>query len=80
MLLFDLVENIQIAISIFLFIWVYNWAKGNVGSAKLAIVLAVLIFFLTFYSYPELVWLLVGLWAFTTFGKDLLSKVGVFDK
>lgn len=80
MILLDLAENIHIAISIFLFIWIYNWAKGSVGSAKLALFLAVIIMFLTFYSYPELVWVLVALWAFTTFGKDLLSKVGVFEK
>jgi hypothetical protein len=76
----SLLENIHLAITIFLFIWIYNWAKGNVGSTKLALVTAVLILFLTFYQFPELVWILVGLWAFATFGKDLFTKVGLFDK
>lgn len=81
MILFDaLIDNIHLAITIFLFIWIYNWAKGNVGSAKLAIVTAIVIVFLTFYQFPELVWLLVGLWAFATFGKDVFAKVGIFDK
>ena len=81
MLLYNaLYDNIHLAITIFLFIWIYNWAKGNVGSAKLALILAIAIMFLTFYSYPELIWIIVGLWAFSTFGKDLISKVGVFDK
>lgn len=75
-----LVENIQLAITIFLFIWIYNWAKGNMGSAKLALITAIVIMFLTFYSFPELVWLLVLLWAFATFGKDIFSRVGLFDK
>ena len=74
-----LVENIQLAITIFLFIWIYNWAKGNLGSAKLALVTAIVIMFLTFYSYPELVWLLVALWAFATFGKDAFQKMNVFQ-
>lgn len=75
-----LIENIHLAITIFLFIWIYNWAKGNVGSAKLALITAIVIVFLTFYSFPELVWLLVLLWAFATFGKDVFSRVGLFDK
>ncbi|MEK6820867.1 MAG: hypothetical protein AABY11_00515 [archaeon] len=81
MLLFDaLADNIHLAITIFLFIWIYNWAKGNVGSARLALVTAIIIVFLTFYQFPELVWVLVLLWAFTTFGKDLFARIGVFDK
>jgi hypothetical protein len=81
MLLLDaLWENIHLAITIFLFIWIYNWAKGNVGSAKLALVTAIVIVFLTFYQFPELVWLLVGLWAFVTFGKDVFTKIGIFEK
>ncbi len=81
MILYDaLVDNIHLALTIFLFIWIYNWAKGNVGSAKLALVTAIVIIFLTFYSFPELVWLLVLLWAFATFGKDIFSKIGLFEK
>ncbi|MEK6970834.1 MAG: hypothetical protein AABW68_04050 [archaeon] len=81
MILHDvLLDNIHLALTIFLFIWIYNWAKGNVGSAKLALVTAIVIIFLTFYSFPELVWVLVGLWAFATFGKDVFSKIGLFEK
>ncbi len=81
MLLYDaLADNIHLAITIFIFLWIYNWAKGNVGSAKLALVTAIVIMFLTFYQFPDLVWLLVALWAFATFGKDIFAKIGVFDK
>ncbi len=81
MLLYNaLWENIHLAVTIFIFIWIYNWAKGNVGSAKLALVTAIVIMFLTFYQFPELVWALVGLWAFATFGKDIFQKIGAFDK
>ena len=75
-----LLSNIHLAITIFLFIWIYNWAKGNVGSAKLAFVTAVLIVFLTIYQFPELVWFIVFLWAFATFGKDIFTKINVFDR
>ena len=81
MLLYNaLADNIHLAITIFLFILIYNWAKGNVGSAKLALVTAIIIVFLTFYQFPDLVWLLVALWAFATFGKDIFQKIGAFDK
>lgn len=81
MIVYDaLLDNIQLALTVILFIWIYNWAKGNVGSAKMAFVTALIIVFLTFYSYPELIWLLVFIWGFATFGKDLFSRINVFDK
>jgi uncharacterized membrane protein (DUF106 family) len=76
----SLIDNIQLALTIILFVWIYNWAKGNVGSAKLAFVTALLIVFLTFYSFPELIWLLVIIWTFATFGKDLIGRASIFEK
>ena len=76
----SLLDNIQLALTIILFIWIYNWAKGNMGSAKMAFVTALIIVFLTFYSFPELIWLLVVIWAFATFGKDILTRVSIFEK
>jgi hypothetical protein len=78
-ILSGLAENIWIAITLFLFVWIYSWAKGNLGSAKLAILFALIIVFLTFYQYPELVWILVILFLLSTFGKEIFSKLNPFE-
>jgi len=67
-------DNIWIALTLFFFVWIFNWAKGNLGSAKLAIVFAAVIIYLTFYQYPELVWLVVFLFVFSTFGIEIFNK------
>ncbi|HIH16173.1 MAG TPA: hypothetical protein HA252_02100 [Candidatus Diapherotrites archaeon] len=73
-----LFENLEIALILFFFIWLLSWAKGTLGSAKLAVLFAFLVTYLTVYSYRELVWLTVLLFLFTTFGKDLFEKVQIF--
>ncbi len=75
-----LFENLWIALVLFAFVWVYSWAKNNLGSAKLAVLFAALIVFLTFYSEPGLVWIGVALFILATFGKDLFDKVNIFKK
>ena len=71
-------NNVWLALILFIFIWIYSWAKGNLGSAKLAILFAVIIVYLTFYSYPELVWILVVLYMFATFGKEIIAKANPY--
>jgi hypothetical protein len=68
-------DNLWIALALFIFIWVFQWAKGNLGSAKLAILFAIMIVYLTIYQFPELVWAGVALFFFSTFGKDFLGKI-----
>jgi len=68
-------ENLWLAIALFIFVWIYTWAKGMLGSAKLAVLFAVIIFYLTIYSYPELVWIGVIIFFMATLGKDVLSEV-----
>ena len=70
-----LLDNVWIAIVLFLFVWLFNWAKGSLGSAKLAILFAIILIYLTVYQYPELVWFGVALFIFATFGKDVFSKM-----
>lgn len=70
--------SIWTAISLFALVWIYSWAKGNLGSAKLAIIFAAIIVYLTFYQFPELVWILVALFLFATFGKELFDRVYIF--
>jgi len=73
-----LLDNIWIVLTLFLFVWIYSWAKENLGSAKLAILFALIVVYLTFYSYPVLVWLLVVFFLLQTLGKDFLAQVNPF--
>lgn len=70
--------NLEIALILFFFIWLFGWAKGSLGSAKLAVLFAIIIVFLTVYQYRELVWVAVILFLFATFGKELFSKLEGF--
>jgi len=71
-------DNIWIVLTLFLFVWIYSWAKDNLGSAKLAILFALIVVYLTFYSYPDLVWLLVVLFLLQTFGKEFLAQINPY--
>lgn len=73
--LYDLVHNLEIALSLFYLIWLYGWAKNALGSAKLAIVFAVIVVWITVWQFPILIWLGVILFLFATFGKELFSKM-----
>jgi hypothetical protein len=73
--LYDIVPNIEIALSLFYLVWLFSWAKGALGSAKLAIFFAVIVVFLTVWQFPILIWLGVLLFLFSTFGKELFAKV-----
>jgi hypothetical protein len=72
----SLFGNIEIALILFFFVWLFGWAKGSLGSEKLAVFFAILIVFLTVYQFRELIWIAVGLFLFATFGKELISKLG----
>ncbi|MFH0954791.1 MAG: hypothetical protein V1777_01695 [Candidatus Micrarchaeota archaeon] len=69
-----LLGNVEIALILFFFIWLFGWAKGSLGSSKLAIIFAAVIVYLTVFQYRELVWLTVFLFLFATFGKELWDK------
>ncbi len=73
--LYELIGNIEIALSLFYLVWLFSWAKNALGSAKLAIVFAVIVVFLTVWQFPILIWLGVLLFLFSTFGKELFSKM-----
>jgi hypothetical protein len=70
-----LTGNLEIALILFFFIWLFGWAKGSLGSAKLAVLFAIIVVYLTVYQYRELVWIAVILFLFATFGKELFSKI-----
>lgn len=77
-LLEGLSDSVWIVLTLFLFVWIFGWAKENLGSAKLAILFAIIIVYLTFYTYPFLVWILVAFFLLQTFGKEFLGQVNPF--
>jgi hypothetical protein len=70
--------DIELALILFFFVWVFSWAKGLLGSAKLAILFAVIVVYLTVYQHRFLVWAAVLLFIFATFGKELFAKMDMF--
>ena len=74
-----LFEHVWIALILFIFIWLFSWAKGILGSVKLAVLFALIVVYLTFYQYPELVWLGVIVFFLATFGKEIFTKVKIFQ-
>ena len=73
------IENDLVTVlSLFYLVWIYSWAKSKLGSAKLAILFAVIVVYLTFFLHPELVWIPVIIFLFATFGKELFSKANVY--
>ena len=78
--MYEFWNNVWVALILFIFIWIYSWAKSNLGSAKLAIIFAIIVVYLTFYSYSGLVWLVVGIYLFATFGKEVFAKVNPYKE
>ena len=72
----SLFGNLEIALILFFFVWLFGWAKGSLGSEKLAVFFAILVVYLTVFQFRELIWLVVGLFLLSTFGKELFSKLG----
>ncbi|PIN98205.1 MAG: hypothetical protein COT90_05405 [Candidatus Diapherotrites archaeon CG10_big_fil_rev_8_21_14_0_10_31_34] len=79
MIFSSLTLDLEIVISLFLLVWVYSWAKGNLGSPKLAIIFAAIIVYLTVSQHRELIWFGVILFLLATFGKELLAKFMVYE-
>ncbi len=73
-------SNITVVLSLFYMVWIFGWAKRNLGSPKLAVLFAVIVVYLTFFQFPELVWVPVIIFLFATFGKGLLEKMDVYKK
>ncbi|MAG22061.1 MAG: hypothetical protein CL943_02020 [Candidatus Diapherotrites archaeon] len=74
-----ILDNLWIVLSLFYLVWIFSWAKKSLGSAKLAILFAVIVVFLTFIQFPNLVWIPVIIFLFATFGSTMFEKIKIFD-
>ena len=72
-----LYNDLWTVLSLFYLIWIFGWAKKALGSAKLAILFAVIVVYLAFFLHPELVWIPVIIFVFAVFGKGVFEKIVV---
>jgi hypothetical protein len=70
----DFFLTLMLILLIIYFLWIYAWAKKQVG-AELGLLLAILITFLLFYNFPDLIWVPFLLFLWSIFGKDFLERV-----
>ena len=75
-----LIQNLEIVLSLFYLVWIYGWAKKNLGSPKLAILFAVIVVYLTFFQFPELIWIPVLIFIVAVFGKGIFEKIDIYKK
>ena len=73
-------NNLQIVLSLVYLVWIFGWAKKNLGSAKLAVLFAVIVVYLTFFQFPQLIWVPVIIFFFAVFGKGILEKIDIYKK
>jgi Na+/melibiose symporter-like transporter len=71
---YDMAASFALVLFVVYFLWFFTWGKKQVG-ARWGIILAVIIMYLTFFLYPELIWIPVILFIFATFGKELLERI-----
>ena len=75
-----LIQNLEIVLSLFYLVWIFGWAKKNLGNPKLAILFAVIVVYLTFFQFPQLIWIPVLIFIFAVFGKGFFEKVNLYKK
>ena len=75
-----LIQNLEIVLSLFYLVWIFGWAKKNLGSPKLAILFAVIVVYLTFFQFPQLIWIPVLIFIFAVFGKGFFEKINIYKK
>lgn len=73
-------NNILTVLALFYLIWIYGWAKNQLGSAKLAILFAVIVVYLTFFQFQILIWVPAIIFLFAFFGKGLFERYGEGEK
>ena len=68
----DITLSFALVLMIIYFLWFYNWGKKQLGTTY-GLMLAIILFYLTFFLYPELVWIPFLLFIFATFGKEFVE-------
>ncbi|MCD6478947.1 MAG: hypothetical protein J7L44_03615 [Candidatus Diapherotrites archaeon] len=80
MFVLDMLTDIQTVLGLIYLVWIYAWFKKQLGSAKIAAILAVLVVYLTFFQYPILIWIPVLLFLIATFFSGMFEKIPAGQK
>jgi len=70
----DFFLTISLILFVIYFLWIYAWAKKQIGPG-LGLLLAIAITFILFYNFPDLIWVPLLLFLWSIFGKELLERV-----
>jgi TM2 domain-containing membrane protein YozV len=71
-------SDLWTVLALFYLVWIFGWAKKALGSAKLAILFAVIVVYLAFFLHPDLVWIPIVLFVVANFFSPMLEKIDVF--
>lgn len=67
-------DDIRLALSLVMFVWILNWMRNMLGSPRLALLFALVISYLIFFKHPNLLLTVFGLMFVAYFIKPLYSK------
>jgi len=70
----DIALSLALVLLIVLFFWIYGWSKNQAGT-KIGLLIAVLIMYITFFQFPELIWIMFILFILATFGKEIMERI-----
>ena len=73
-----LAGDLVVVLTLFYFLWIFSWGKKVLGSAKLAVLFALIVTYLVFFLHPELVWVPIVIFFVATFGASMFDKVQIF--
>ena len=67
-------DDIRIALTLIMFAWILNWMRKLLGSARLALLFALVISYLVFFKHPDILFTLFGLIFLIYFIKPFFDK------
>lgn len=67
-------DDVRLALTIVMFVWVLNWMRKSLGSPRLALLFALVISYLVFFKHPDLLLTVFGLMFIVYFLKPYLDK------
>jgi chromate transport protein ChrA len=68
-------EELKIIIALFYLIWLYGWAKRQIGSPFLSALFSIIIVYICFFYYPFLLFLPFLLFVFAYFFRGMFEKL-----
>ena len=72
----DLIQNIETVAGLVYLIWIYAWAKRQLGNVALAVLVSIIIVYLLFFQFPELIWVSIVFFLLAFFFSGMFEKVG----